>query len=497
MGIRDRLRNGRNTFDYAGLTPTPIVAIDRAFNVTFINATGARLLGRTPETCLGEKCYNLFQTPHCRTPECRLAQAMEYDGTFTGETVADPQGLNIPIRYTGVPLKDAKGRIVGALEHVVDISDLRSLITETQAEHAYLQGEVANLVAALERAGAGDLTVRLVAQRDDAVGQVVRAVNALIAQLRAIIGQVQASALQVAAASEQINAVANQSAQASQQVAATTHEVAQGAQEQARVVGGASRTVSDISAMIAQVSATAQASAATSQRAAEVAREGTDLVQRIVEAMAAIKESVSQVGGKVQQMQDHSAQIGVIVETVDDIAAQTNLLALNAAIEAARAGEQGRGFAVVADEVRRLAERSSQATKEIAGLIRSVQQGIDESVDAMDASLGRVGSGAELVNQAGEALGEILTAVEQARGQAHEIAAASQEMADASALLVQAMDNAAAIVEENTAAAQEVSATMEEMSAQAEEVTASSQAQAEMAQALQALVSQFHLGDGE
>ena len=111
---------------------------------------------------------------------------MEYDGTFTGETVADPQGLNIPIRYTGVPLKDAKGRIVGALEHVVDISDLR-FITETQAEHAYLQGEVANLVAALERAG-GRPDGTLQAQRDDAVDSRT-AVNALIAQLRAIIGQ--------------------------------------------------------------------------------------------------------------------------------------------------------------------------------------------------------------------------------------------------------------------------------------------------------------------
>jgi len=214
-----------------------------------------------------------------------------------------------------------------------------------------------------------------------------------------------------------------------------------------------------------------------------------------------------------------SDQIGVIIETIDDIASQTNLLALNAAIEAARAGEHGKGFAVVADEVRKLAERSSVATKEIGALIKSIQSTVSESVVAMEEGIQEVENGVVRANQAGEALSSILKTADMVYQGSKESVAVAQQAIQASNQLVSAMDNVSSVVErnsaatttmgshsetvnsameniasiseENSAAVEEVSAAAEEMSAQVEEVTASAQALSEMSHHLMETVKRF------
>ena len=401
----------------------------------------------------------------------------------------------------------------------------------------------------------------------DEIGQTAAVTNRMLAKLTATVegyevarhslagalGQVKAAAEALSRASNQLNSAATQSGQASAQAAQTISQIAAGAGAQARVASETSSAGHDLSQVIERVGEGAastkarvqEASAALyattqvigramndseeiaplNERADAALAAGAQAVDETAAGMGRIKSSVNATAVKVTELGAKSDQIGAIVETIDDIAEQTNLLALNAAIEAARAGEQGKGFAVVADEIRKLAERSSRATKEIAALIGEVQHGTKAAVNAMQAGASEVEMGAELAEQAAGAfleikdaaaarnvvLEDILAAVVEIRGLSSEVVRATDGIAEiaadtnvsathmgvAASTVSRSIESIAAISEENSASAQEVSAATEQLSGQAQEVVASAASLAEMARSLDELVAHFRLQVGE
>ena len=369
-------------------------------------------------------------------------------------------------------------------------------------------------------------------------------IDGIMDQLRVLAQQVEGTANGVAEASKQLSSAAEQAGQAtqgitdvSQQVARGTGEqsenaqrtiesmqqlsnainqIATGSQEQAVSVEQATGIATQMSNAINDVARNSQSASQGSNEANDAAKNGSDIVGKTVEGMGRISSAMEVASDQISQLGTQSEEIGKIVAVIDDIAAQTNLLALNAAIEAARAGEQGRGFAVVADEVRGLAERVTEATKEIASLIDSIQKGVAESIKAAEDGTREVGVGVKLAEEAGTALTTILESVEGVAGQIEQISAAAEEVSASSDEMVttmdtlsnvteqnsaaaeqmsanstevtKAIDSIAAISEETSASTEEMSASAEQMSAQVQEVVASTQTLDGMAQELQETV---------
>ncbi|KPL71447.1 hypothetical protein ADN00_17325 [Ornatilinea apprima] len=409
---------------------------------------------------------------------------------------------------------------------------------------AYLQemGIAASVIAANNL----QVEVRPVSEQDElghAFSRMIHSLRETIQDVTENANQLNLASAQLAAASNQASAAVSQIATTIQQVAKGTGQqseatsvtaasmeqmrrsidgVAKGAQEQAEAVARAAEITARFSQSLDVLAQAAQGAAEGGAATVTASDKGAQVVENTIKAMNTIRSTVGQSADKVREMGERSAQIGMIVETIDDIASQTNLLALNAAIEAARAGEHGKGFAVVADEVRKLAERSSSATKEITNLIKTIQTTVSEAVSAMDIGINEIERGVQTANQAGDALSSIMetaAGVEKGGAEAVQVArqaqsaasdlvsamdtvsavveqntAATEEMAAGSLEVSQSVENIASVSEENSAAVEEVSASTEEMSAQVEEVTASAQSLAEMAEALNEIVNRFQIG---
>jgi methyl-accepting chemotaxis protein len=303
-------------------------------------------------------------------------------------------------------------------------------------------GSVSKLLALMVKMAGGDLRENINIKSRDEFSTLAGTVNDMIASLRKLIGGTVLSAQSVAAASQEISA--------------TTEQIASGSQSQAVAAQTMNELTQDLVRAIDEVARNAEAASELSRQTKLGAEEGGKAVRDSSVGMAKLSE-------KMELLEQDSQKIGEIIEVIDEIAEQTNLLALNAAIEAARAGEQGRGFAVVADEVRKLAERSSEATKQIAHIIRGMQQNTVLSVQA-------VGEASSLSDKTGDLIQNIVGLVNSATQQMTGIAAACEEQAAQSNEVLRSIESIAAASQESAAAAEETAASSQMLAKLADEL---------------------------
>ncbi|MDC0764486.1 methyl-accepting chemotaxis protein [Brevibacillus sp. AG] len=339
--------------------------------------------------------------------------------------------------------------------------------------------------------GKGDLTQELTVFSKDEIGQLAGSFNRMLANLRELISQVREHAQQVAAAAEQLTASSKQTSQATEQIAITIQEMTEGTDRQSQNVEESQQEVEEISAGIEKIAARAQSVSAAAASTSELATEGDRTIQQSVSQMNGIGETMEHLTALVGGLGKRSEQIGQIVEVITQISGQTNLLALNAAIEAARAGEHGRGFAVVADEVRKLAEQASASAQEISQLVASIQMETNEAVLTMEKGSQEVSDGMGGVARAGEAFSQIRDAVVGVTNEIQEVSTAAHTLTESTGKVGQSMQMIATVAQSAVSHSVGVSSATEEQLASMEEIYSSAASLASLADDLEKLIGHF------
>ena len=271
----------------------------------------------------------------------------------------------------------------------------------------------------------GDLTVKATVT-EDMTGAIADSINFAVEQLRTLVTTINDTSVQVASSA--------------QETQATAMHLAEAAEHQAQEINSATDRINEIAASINQVSRNSADSAEVAQRSVQIATNGAGVVRQTIAGMDSIRDQIQETSKRIKRLGESSQEIGSIVELINDISEQTNILALNAAIQAASAGEAGRGFAVVADEVQRLAERSSSATKRIESLVQTIQADTNEAVSSMEQTTSEVVAGARLAEDAGTALGEIEKVSADLSGLIQGISTAAAQQSSAATGITQTMN---------------------------------------------------------
>jgi methyl-accepting chemotaxis protein len=436
--------------------PTPIMSIDTDFNITFMNPAGAAVVGSTPDELVGKKCFDLFKTPHCKTEKCACARAMKTDSVVTDHTIARPaDGVIIPIKYTGSPIKDAKGNIKGALEYILDmteeakqkqaadekIENLNTIPTpimsiDTDYNVTFMNPAGAAAVGSTPDQAIGKKCFDLFktdhcrtekcacsqAMRSDTVvheqttanpnGKVMPikytaspikdAKGNIKGALEYITDVTAGKAVEklINAAVSDVDSLVNESKKQMVQADLKVDEMNKLIDEEAKQLQESLKMIKD---MVANSSEMLNLSTESNQLASDLSKEaetgksaGKNAEQKLVEINSTMQKNNEMVSGLVNKLE----KISGFVDIIKDIASKTNLLAFNAAIEAARAGDAGRGFAVVADEVRKLAENSSKSAIDISDIVKQVEKDSLQTINAMQSGMIMLDDGGKVINTA-------------------------------------------------------------------------------------------------
>ncbi|WP_370224601.1 methyl-accepting chemotaxis protein [Cytobacillus sp.] len=350
------------------------------------------------------------------------------------------------------------------------------------------------VVSITNRIANGELDVPEIQYRGkDEIGRLAEAVNAMSHNLRMTIQQVYEVSQTVSSQSEELSQSAEEVKAGSQQVASTMQELASGSEAQATHASNLSSLMETFSDNMQEVSSSGEAVFESSRKVIGMTEKGSQLMSASIQQMSIVDRIVQDGVEKMKGLDAQSQEISKLVSVIKDIAGQTNLLALNAAIEAARAGEQGRGFAVVADEVRKLAEEVTVSVEDITGIVSSIQTESANVADSLQGGYKEVEKGTSQIKTTGETFTEISTAIHEMAGSIQSITEKMETMAGKSQQMGAAIEEIASVSEEAAAGIEQTSASSQQTSSSMEEVSRSSEELSQMAEELNRLVGRFKL----
>lgn len=375
--------------------PSPMMLLGADLKAAYLNKAGRDLVGAGYK---GKSCGELFRREDDKTPTCALTLALKTGEIHSAETVAHPGGKRLDIRYTAVPMKDAKGTLASIMQFIVDLTHSK------ETERMII--DVAN--------------------------------------------QAHENAERVAAASEELSA--------------QVEEVSRGADMQRARVESTATAMNEMNATVLEVARNAGNASEQSEETRKKANDGAELVNKVVKAINGVNTVALSLQENMKGLGGQAESIGGVMNVISDIADQTNLLALNAAIEAARAGEAGRGFAVVADEVRKLAEKTMSATQEVGSNIQAIQNSTRTNISEVTNAVKSIGEATDLANASGQALGEIVKLAVANSAVVSSIATAAEEQSATSEEINSALEDVNRVVSETAQGMTQASSAVHDLS---------------------------------
>lgn len=437
-----------------------------------------------------------------------IAAVLKKGKRFYGQ--ADVAGSSYQTAY--MPLKDQNGNIIGMLYTGANQSILASLTQSLFTQFAIvlvivimvsvilvlvftrkINKRLNALKSAFESAGNGDMTIEVSDKTGDELSELSVYYNKMRMKLNDTIQTVQQSALQLASASQQLSAGAEETNQASEKITEAVQQIANGAQDQITRIENSESSLKQASADIRDISANTAAIADKGQLAQSKADIGQKEIANVQAQMDAIHQSIQKSGEIIHQLDGRSKQIEQILSVITQIADQTNLLALNAAIEAARAGEQGKGFAVVADEVRKLAEESQQSAGQISKLIIEIQKDMNRSARSVEHVKTEAAEGVTMIQRTRDAFKEIAAATGEISAEISDLSASVTNISASAHHINDSFAANTTDIKESTKNTRQAAALTEEQFAAMEEITAASETLSQLAEELTGIISQFKM----